>query len=400
MESMGDNAAASLNFNNLVRVPLSNDAVYYLVPGKTNPDAFVVLWMDGHNNLRKGVQVVLGPEQTAHSYKQAFTGTLSIADLGGRSLLVSKVERGYILALHTRKRSALNGIQAKGEVVPVEPDPYQTLSEVVVVATRSVSGNYTIGTWMNINVLFEGGGGGLDYYIPVNGAEATGAEGTITSVDPIKVDDELGVLDPAIDVGKYLDCFNKLPDAGAVCSIELFTDIPVDNDPNRLVDWRSGSAGHTFLQFRKQVGGQIIIQNIGFYPVSSWKVSFTNAPVAGKFVDNGNHEFNASLAMPVSAENFRRALNELRYLAASSTYDLDEFNCTDLSVRVFNAARVDKLDIPLYQIPGGITAAGTSTPQGVYNKLKAMQAAGVAEAANISIPGVKGFVANSDGPCN
>jgi len=57
------------------------------------------------------------------------------------------------------------------------------------------------------------------------------------------------------------------------------------------------------------------------------------------------------------------------------------------------------LEIPKYDIPGGIAVNGTNTPQGLFNELKSMQASGV-EAENITIPGFKGFVADSNGPCN
>lgn len=398
-DSMGTSAASTLDFHSIKKVRVAEDSVYYLVRSKANPNAFVALWMNRTGHLVKGVQVSLEPDVSARKDWEVFNGTLTIATLSGRQVARSVIQNGLVRHLVKTPKNTTLGIVPRSKVAPVESDD-ELLGEVVVIGYRSGSNDYSYSTWVSIGSMFGEGAGGW-YYAPIGGGSSTPpAHGGIYEEDPIRIDEEKGIKDPPIDVHKFLRCFDLLPDAGAVYSLELLTDIPVDTDPNKLVDWQAGSAGHTFLQFRKQVGSQIVVQNIGFYPVNSWKVSFTNAPVAGKFVDNGNHEYNASLVMPVSAENFKRAVNELRYLAASSTYDLDEFNCTDLAVRVFNAARADKLDIPLYQIPGGITAAGTSTPQGVYNKLKAMQAAGVAEAANISIPGVKGFVANSDGPCN
>jgi len=55
--------------------------------------------------------------------------------------------------------------------------------------------------------------------------------------------------------------------------------------------------------------------------------------------------------------------------------------------------------IAKYDLPNGVAPYGSSTPQGLYNKLKSMQQTGI-EAGNINIPGVKGWVGNSDGPCN
>jgi hypothetical protein len=78
---------------------------------------------------------------------------------------------------------------------------------------------------------------------------------------------------------------------------------------------------------------------------------------------------------------------------------MDEFNCTDFALEVFNYVRTP-LQIPKYAIPGGIGTNASNTPQGLYIKLNEMKTNGDPEAANISLPGVKGWVANSKGPCN
>ncbi len=48
-----------------------------------------------------------------------------------------------------------------------------------------------------------------------------------------------------------MNCFNSIPDQGAVCSIELFTDIPVDANPRTLFDWLTNSPGHAFIRLSK-----------------------------------------------------------------------------------------------------------------------------------------------------
>lgn len=203
-----------------------------------------------------------------------------------------------------------------------------------------------------------------------------------------------------IDINTYLKCLSKIPDGGSTCSIEIFSDIPVDKDPNKLFNWQTQSPGHTFLQLKKTNGNQSVMQNIGFYPLTGWKTILTTAPIDGKFVDNGEHEFNASLKMNLTPEELRKALDEINYLSGFVKYDIDDFNCTDFALEVFNSARISNpLEIPKYDIPGGMAPDGTNTPQGLYNKLKSMQQSGI-ESENITIPGVKGFVADSNGPCN
>jgi hypothetical protein len=42
------------------------------------------------------------------------------------------------------------------------------------------------------------------------------------------------------------------------------------------------------------------------YPVTAWKALLTPAPVKGKFVDNGKHEFNAGLIQTVSPKDLEK----------------------------------------------------------------------------------------------
>ena len=83
----------------------------------------------------------------------------------------------------------------------------------------------------------------------------------------------------------------------------------------------------------------------------------------------------------------------------NNKYDIDNYNCTDWAMDVFNAAG-GNLQIPLYDIPGNVPSIGTRMPNGVYNKLKEMKAANQPQAANINIGFVKGYAGNSTGPCN
>jgi hypothetical protein len=80
-------------------------------------------------------------------------------------------------------------------------------------------------------------------------------------------------------------------------------------------------------------------------------------------------------------------------------YDIDDYNCTDFALEVFNYTRpADPIEIPRYDLPGGMAPNGSNTPQGLYHRIKGMQSG--AEKSNINIRGVKGYAGNSDGPCN
>lgn len=182
-----------------------------------------------------------------------------------------------------------------------------------------------------------------------------------------------------IDITKYLKCFSNIPDDGSSCSIELLVDIPVDNHPNRLFNFDQGSPGHTFLQITKTNGTQSVTQNIGFYPNATWKLLLAE-PVQNKILDNSEHEFNASLTINITPEQLNNTINYLGNLA-SRDYDIDDYNCTDFALEVFNLSRISNpIEIQRYPIPGGGMYTNTSTPGALYNRLSIMQHAGTGKA--------------------
>jgi hypothetical protein len=62
--------------------------------------------------------------------------------------------------------------------------------------------------------------------------------------------------------------------------------------------------------------------------------------------------------------------------------------------------RTNKLEIPLYGIPGSQMTQASRTPQGLYHKLQQMMNSNHPEKANITIGIVKGYAGGSTGPCN
>ena len=180
----------------------------------------------------------------------------------------------------------------------------------------------------------------------------------------------------------------------------MFTDLPVDNDPKNFFAWENGSPGHTFIQLKKINGTQSAQQSFGFYPVSGWKTTFTPAPINGKFVDNGGHEFNASIKRDLSTAQLQNIITHMQYLANFIKYDIDEYNCTDWALELFNRVRSDQIKIPMYDLPGAQAPFGTSTPQGLYQKLQSMKQMGGVDANKITMGIIKGWVGGSTGPCN
>lgn len=402
-DSMTENDFEQLDFNrasitnysqndfSIVRVPLLN---------KSWLTDFVVLKIQSDSKISEGriIHIDKSQDTATPPIRLKFNGELFIYSLKRILLTESVVKNGYIVAFHLQ-------VNSQTMVAPVVEVPYTTLPDVVVVASYPPGYNGWIYTdWFNFTSFFNngdpGGGGVGGYYTDMSGGGGGGGS-ALEEKHPILIDYETVENLPSIDIKKYLQCFSNIPDAGATCTIKILTDIPVDNDPHAFFDWNNNSPGHTFLQITKANGSQMVQQNIGFYPMLDWKNILTTAPIDGKFVDNTQHEFNASLSMNLTPEKFNSTITHILYLANFIRYDIDGYNCTDFALDVFNHSRGgNQLTIPMYDIPGGTAPYGSATPQGLFNKLKDMKKQAGAEAANITIPGVKGFAGNSNGPCN
>lgn len=340
-----------------------------------------------------------------------FNGRLVIQNLDESTLLSAPIENGYIIK---RDHKPLNRSQDLAIHIIPEPTPkYMTLPVIIIMAGTKGNG-FSYSDWYNLEMMlsrntFYNNGGNSGYYSSAEGNYDGGSgyssgNGPALSgyIDqPMTVDFEGNNL-IKIDLDSYLKCFDKIPDAGAVCSIELLTDLPVDNEPLGGFNTRTGSPGHTFLQIRKQNGDQSILQNIGFYPATALKTLMTTAPIPGIFANDARHEFNASIKMNLSADQLKRTLSLMSTLSKRIQYDIDDYNCTDFALEIFNFNRpANAIEIPKIEIPGTTTnnSFGSNTPQGLYIKLAEMKA-GSGEASDISIPNEKGYVANSTGSCN
>lgn len=382
----------------LVRIPLK---------GKAIQNDFVLAKTNAAGKIEKGKIIHLEGKESEG--KRTWNGMVSISSLNGRKVLQSNITNGYIEAFHpglNTKASLLQGPDVLPEVIIVAyVHNGISLSDWVMLESlinnySSASGGYG-GYYGSMNGGGGGGSGSGNYSYGNGSGNGTSTNGSNDSPDAplIQVNTETYVSHPAIDLEKYLKCFDNIPDDGATCSIEIFTDLPVDNDPTKLFDWKTESPGHTFLQIKKSNGGKYALQNIGFYPNSNWKNILDADPVDSKIVDDGGHEFHASLKMNLTPDRLHWVIDKAKELSTQK-YDMDEFNCTDFAMEVFNYARNIPLDIPRYGIPGGIGSYPSRTPQGLYVKLKEMHDKNDPEAGNITIGIQKGWVADSDGPCN
>ncbi|MEI6949639.1 hypothetical protein V9K67_20800 [Paraflavisolibacter sp. H34] len=246
----------------------------------------------------------------------------------------------------------------------------------------------------------RGGGGGEPGY-GTDGTNNNAEDTDMVYRKPIRIDFETVEDKKAIDILSYLKCFAAIPDMGATYSMEILVDIPVDNRPDMAFDWKERAPGHTFLKLQKSNGRQTVQQYFGFYPVVGWLSIATSVPVRAKFVDNGSHEFNASLTMGLDGKKFQNVLNLIQRLARFAKYDLDGYNCTDFALQVFNSVRSPEkqLYISKRHIPGVVGGNGTNTPNELYRRLQYMNVYKDPEAKNIRQPGYHVVSGRSNGPC-
>lgn len=222
-------------------------------------------------------------------------------------------------------------------------------------------------------------------------------------------DEEMpGTVHAGINIEDYLKCFDNLPDAGAEFTIKVMVDIPVDANPNSLINMaQTGlSVGHVFVTISKTLGNQTISQTLGFYPANDYK-SVSLAPVTSKLADDGaetnGHEYNASITLDGwNAAEFRALLNQIRY-NARMRYEIDAFNCANFVGSSLNAVRPNTLSsvsttginplnpTELISIPW--------SPNGVYKSLVDLKATNPRLASKIEVNVIK-YCQPSKGPCS
>jgi hypothetical protein len=252
----------------------------------------------------------------------------------------------------------------------------------------------------------------LDYLDPLYG---TSGGGTVyDNPPPAVITWELDESDkkPAIDIEKYLKCFDNIPDAGATYQVKVYVDIPVNQTPDVLIGTSQSTGefgpGHVFMKLTKFNGSQTVSQVFGFYPANGLKSASMNA-VPSKMVDDGNaqgtqHEFNASLSMGNwNGTEFRQLIQQIRN-NSSRQYELDQFNCANFVATCINSVKPGTLgsDPVLVYDPTNMLFNNTVvpfSPNGMYKELSRQKYSGSPYANNIDV-GVNLKAQASNGPCN
>ena len=219
--------------------------------------------------------------------------------------------------------------------------------------------------------------GGVPPGTPVNPGGGGSGGGSFTLEDPGELYELTVVADP-IDLAKRFECFNSVPNnAFTIYTAKLYAELPDKDRPAALLT-TGFVPGHTFITLTKANGVNTVSQTFGFYPKNHIKASF-QVPVKSMVIDNGEHNYHASLVMTVNANQFAAMMDEA-INAAKNDYDMTRYNCTNFALDVFNKGRLAPLYIP--DVIGSITKRNYGkTPNVVYVAIKNMRANGTAGAS-------------------
>lgn len=150
-----------------------------------------------------------------------------------------------------------------------------------------------------------------------------------------------------IDIQEYLDCFqNATPNDDFEMTIFVEQPKPGSRDPYKIISLldQEVDVGHTFISLKMtDISGNTINQTIGYYPDPNNIPTLDNPSATGFFVDNGQHNYNISATSSLSYNDFTNVINYLGGLS-SFTYDLNNFNCTDLGIQAANQGGVSLPD--------------------------------------------------------
>lgn len=236
---------------------------------------------------------------------------------------------------------------------------------------------------------------------PGGGGGSVGGGGGIDPIDPPS-DEELETNPEEFEIASgsaiYLEdhfkCFNAVPNDGASYSITLSADIPVDTDASSLVSLSSLEPGHAFITLTKTNGNTTVSKSFGFYPDQQW-LSITTAGVGSKMNDNGGHDYDAMITQGgLTAGEFKLAMDNA-ISSRNHSYDIDEYNCTNYALDVFNSIREEGKKIEVANWVGSLGFNYGKTPNGLYNRLNVLKNYG-----DHSINMVKGNAQAKTGACN
>jgi hypothetical protein len=239
----------------------------------------------------------------------------------------------------------------------------------------------------------DGGGSGGGYNDPGISTEQPSGGGGGGSSDPSDPTppppSELPMENQAkVDPKKMMDCFGNISGTNAYFRVKVLV---LEPQPGTSFNVGQNGFGHVALQLTKSSQGQVITQNIGFYPTGSGLDKLVSK---SRMIDNGGLEYTMSATYSPNAQDFQKLIDYIS--SPPADYHYTDFNCAAF---VYQAGKAGNIPIPdpTTQIgfggPGG--AGFAMTPAGMGSALNAQKASN--PSADISNAG--GRASASKGEC-
>lgn len=371
----------------VIRVPFRGVAVV---------DSSVVVLVDVDGRLEAGRILRLWGTRDGRGLFRP--GRMELRSLAGGIVLRSDVVDGHIVAFNSRSgRIAVDGIKPVvsemdgGEDLMSHDgsrDDGGDLPDFVVIGYLT-SGNED--SYVDIEPIFSSGDPADSIsrvYMPVE-PRSVGGGGGLAARPVLAIQPETEYTDKlkVVNIKNVFNCFDLVPDVGASYTMKLCVDVPVNSNPEALLNLSGAvSVGHTFLVLTKTNGDASITQSFGFYPGEMPSIMVPSASVPSAIKDNGGHEVNLSFSMSISAAQFG-TVQTTAIADAGKPYVLTGYNCTGYALDVFNSVRSSPINSEpvTTMMPGvpGVPMLITQSPEGLFAVLDAMRTGGGPEAGNI-----------------
>lgn len=261
-----------------------------------------------------------------HKLADTYEGTVSILDLKNQLLTRYTVEENKVTEIY----DALQGRDVMLNVPSLSsPDnPYELEAVIVTPDRRDNSDYYNMFWFLNQDNMFR------ECYFPTDENMRNGGGESISEMEAAIV--FAGPEHPIKDIKEELKCFTIDPKATYSVTVNVNQPVPGSRDLVNLSS--SHNAGHAFLTLsEQQPNGNLIIRNIGFYPMHGAKP--LNENDQSIFGDDSKTPFSVSLKISISANEFS-ALQATIYNLQKSNYDLNDNNCTTVIINTLNNINV------------------------------------------------------------
>lgn len=308
-----------------------------------------------------------------------------------KTTIIKYPKKGSVISTNTTTTQIGTGVQLREAI----PEDYHVLPDVTVTG-------YINTTQINYYSLYWAYNQSLNYTYSYSTTSPNGGGGGST----VTIDYESN-NGSTVNINKIFNCFSNVSSYGAIYTVKLCSDVPINSIPSSSANSFGSSPGHTFLTITKQNGAQSVTRSIGFYPTSESVFS-----VPGMITDDKNHEYNASITMTITAAQFSQ-LQQTAVGLSTNQYNVCDNNCSNYAIKIFNSVRTTPITVaPLTvylpsssSMPPASPTANTiqiaNSPQMLFTSLQNMKNANGLEAANIKIDQSKNSHAPSDfGECN